>query len=71
MKFSDRVLYIGAAYCAALFALMSLATWGAQRAGWITDPSAPPSCATYWAAHPDDDHATYNRQHHIRAKCAP
>lgn len=71
MKVSDRFLLGIAAYFAIVFALISLATWGAERAGWLADASATPSCATYWAAHPDDDHATYNRQHHIRAKCAP
>jgi hypothetical protein len=36
MKFSDRVLLIGASAAATIYGLMALATFLAQRAGWLT-----------------------------------
>ena len=69
MKISDRALLEVTATLAVIYGLMSFATWGFDRAGWLAD--APPSCATYWAAHRDQDAHAYNREHHIRATCTP
>lgn len=48
-----------------------LATGFALFVGTVATIATVPktSCAAYWAAHPAQNHHTFNRSHHVHAKC--